>query len=265
MSDIDYGEMETLLTGSSLAELRRGLSMVKTELARLGSQDAQPLFEMLSAVFFIDPLDRPDLMPALDEALTLVMGFGGWVIPELVQQLDAGDLKVQMAVAHALGRIGADAIAPLSAEYRGSEDPERRAFILYALGRIKSAKIIEAVPLAIEATRASDDELRDTATRALGKFAESIPREALSTEACAEIETALRANLSDTRPSIRAKAVRSLGKLARNGLLEPAQRSRLEATLKLILGRDENFAWDRAYIVRREAGEALRHLGAAAE
>jgi hypothetical protein len=35
----------------------------------------------------------------------LVVGFGEWVIPALVEKLDAGDLKAQMAAGHALGRI----------------------------------------------------------------------------------------------------------------------------------------------------------------
>lgn len=41
------------------------------------------------------------------------------------------------------------------------------------------------------------------------------------------------------------------------------QRERWELAAKLhrILGEDENYEWDRAYVVRKEAREALKHVG----
>src|SRR5512137_624632 len=115
--------IKTLLESTRLEDLQRGLELVRAEIARSGSQDARPLFEMVASVFYIDPLDQPELMSVLDEAINLVVGFGNWVIPALVERLDAGDLKAQMAASHALGRIGADAIQPLMSEYGRREDP----------------------------------------------------------------------------------------------------------------------------------------------
>jgi len=135
--------IKTLLTSTEPEELNRGLELVRQEISREGSGEAKPLFEMVSALFYIDPLDQPNLVPVLDEAISLAVGFGEWVIPILVEHLDAGDLKAQMAIAHALGRIGADAIEPLMAEYRASTDPARRAFVVYALGKIRSPKIVQ--------------------------------------------------------------------------------------------------------------------------
>jgi hypothetical protein len=59
---------------------------------------------------------------------------------------------------------------------------------------------------------------------------------------------------------VRAKAVRSLGKLVRAAYLAPAQEERVRLAVLRILGRDEAHEWDRAFIVRREAEEALQHL-----
>ena len=123
-------------------DLREGLRLVKGEIARLGSEESRPLFEMVSTIFYIDPLDRPDLVPALDEAVSLVVGFGEWVIPVLIRQLEDGDIKAQLAVAHALGRIGADAIAPLLAEYQASTNASVRQFVLYTLSKVKSPMIV---------------------------------------------------------------------------------------------------------------------------
>ena len=92
--------------------------------------------------------------------------------------------------------------------------------MLYALGKIKSPRIVEALPTALEAAGAPDQELRDSATRALGKFAESIPAGRIGRGGAHDVGRAsCAANLSDGSPAIRAKAVRSLGKLARFGHL----------------------------------------------
>jgi len=260
MSDNAYQTIQSLLSSSEPDNLRQGLELIRSEIARIGSNEARPLFEMVTAIFYIDPLDRPDLMPVLDEAISLVVGFGEWVIPVLIETLDAGDLKAQMAVAQALGRIGADSISPLITEYETSTDPDRHIFVLYALGKIKSPAIVQAVPLALAAAQAEDLELRDTATRTLGKFAEVIPPAELPPDLRQQFVEQLRANLADPNAGIRAKAVRSLGKLAHYGHLTPSECEELKKTCRLMLGTDENFEWDRAYIVRKEAKEALQFV-----
>jgi HEAT repeat protein len=249
---------ERLLTSAKPEEIRQGLNLVKEEIAKVGASGATPLFEMVSTIFYIDPLDRPDLVPVLDEAISIVGGFGKWIVPVLVEQLDAGDIKAQIAVAQALGRIGDEAVEPLIAAYESSEETARRSFILYALGKVKSPSVVRAVRLALEADQSSDIELRDTATRAIGKLAESIPPSLLTEDVRRGFVERLQKNLADPKPSIRAKAVRSLGKLAKFGHLNVAEKQKLKATCLLLLGKDENFEWDRAYIVRKEAEEALK-------
>lgn len=260
MSNDPHQTIKTLLSSMKPEELRQGLELVKKEIGKVGPEEAKPLFEMVSSIFYIDPLDRPDLVPVLEEALNLVAGFGEWIIPLLVQNLDAGDIKAQVAVAHALGRIGADAITPLITEYQSSEDPARRTFILYALGKIKSPQVVRAAPLALEAAQSSDHELRDTATRAIGKFAESIPPSNLSEEQRQGFVESLQNNLADPNPGIRAKAVRGLGKMARCGHLNASEQERLKQLCHVLLGMNGNFEWDRAFIVRKEAEEALKYV-----
>ena len=254
-----YRMIEILFASTDPEKLKQGLDLVKKEIARVGSDEAKPLFELVASLFYIDPLDYPELVPILEDAISLVVGFGKWVIPVLIQKLDAGDLKAEIASAHALGRIGADTIAPLMAEYQSLSDPVRRAFLLYALGKIKSPKIVQAAHLALEAAESSDRELRDTATRTLGKFAESIPPSDLPEEMRRGFIEKLQKNLADPNPGIRAKSVRSLGKLAKYGHLTSEEREKLKTTLNLILGK-ESFEWDRAYIVRKQAEEALNYV-----
>jgi hypothetical protein len=67
----------------------------------------------------------------------------------------------------------------------------------------------------------------------------------------------LRKNLSDPSASVRAKAIRSLGKLAKYDHLTDSERDQLKAVCRHIMGTDEAGEWDRAYVVRKEAKEAL--------
>ncbi len=260
-NDDAYGEIRRLLSSADIADLRKGLELVRREIARIGSGEARPLFEILSAVFYVDTLDRPDLVPVLDEALSLVAGFGSWVIPALVDRLEAGDVKAQLAAGHALGRIGADAIAPLMVKYDAVADPAVRPFVLYALGKIASPLIAVAVPMMLEAIVSDELETRDTATRALGRMADSIPAGGLPGDLCRAVVDRLHAALADTHAGVRSKAVRSLGKMARAGHMTHAERDTLAATCRRLLGEDGSFEWDRAWVVRREAEEALRLTG----
>jgi len=255
-----YSTIRTLLASTKIEELRQGLELARSEISRIGSNESKPLFEMVSTIFYIDPWDRPDLMPILDEAISLVVGFGEWVIPILVKNLDTTDIKAQFAVAQALGRIGTDAIKPLMAEYESLVDPALRSFVLYTLGKIKSPKIVQAAFIAIEAAQSDDLELRDTAIRVIGKFAESIPPSHLSEELHRGFIERLQTNLADPSISIRAKGVRSLGKLAKYGHLTAPEREKLKELCRLFLDIDEEDYECWPYIIRKEAKEALKYV-----
>ena len=261
MSDESFQTIKALLSRAQPEELRKGLKLAGVEIPQADSPQARSLFEMISTLFYIDTLDHPEMAPILDEAVNLTVRFGSWIIPILIDGLDEGDLKAQMVIANVLGRIGANAIDPLMAEYRSTTNPTVRAFILYALGKVKSPQVIKAVPPALEAAQDENLELRDTATRALGKFVESLPPADLSKELRRELIECLRSNLSDPNASIRSKAIRSLGKMAKCDHLSDSECSQLKAVCYRLMGNDENREWDRAYIVRKEAEEALGYLG----
>ncbi len=261
MQEDTYRTIGNLLSSHEVADLLRGLALVKVEAPSVSAEDAQRLCELILPLFYIDPLDHPEHVPAIEEAITVTAGLGESVIPTLIQNLEMGDVKAQMAIASALGWMGAKAVDPLIAEYGSAcPDPSCRAFLLYALGKIKTPEIVKAAPLAAEAARSPDTELRDTATRAIGKFVESIPAGSLPNDVRLAFLDVLQANLSDHSPGVRAKAVRSLGKLAKYGHVTARERWELALRLRRILGQDENFEWDRAYVVRKEAMEALGYV-----
>lgn len=262
MNEETYRKIGELLSSHNPVELMQGLALVRAEALTATPEDAQRLCELILPLFYIDPLDHPEHVPAIEEAIMVTASLGEAVIPILIASLEAGDVKAQMAIAQALGWMGAKAIAPLLAEYESTcPDPSCRAFLLYALGKIKSPEIVKATHIALAAASSPDQELRDTATRAIGKFAESIPAGRLPEEIRVGFQEHLIRNLADPSPGIRAKAVRSLGKLAKHGHMTARERWELGAILRRILGEDERYEWDRAYVVRKEAREALQYVG----
>jgi HEAT repeat protein len=260
MSDDSYRTIRTLLASTRFEDLRRGLELAELEIVKVGSSEAKPIFMMVSPLFYLDALDHPELVPILDAAVSLAARLGPPIIPILIESLNSGDLKGQWAIAHVLGRIGADAISPMMMAYASATDPTLRAFILYALGKIKSPKIVQAAALALEAAESLNLELRDTATRALGKLAESIPPGSLPEDSKRMFLERLYKNLSDQNIGVRAKAMRSLGKLARYKHLTAPECAQLKAICRNMLGTDDSGEWDRAFRIRREAGEALKYL-----
>ncbi len=250
--------IEQLLAGSTPAEVRQGLELAREEIVRCGPEDAREAIDAITSLFYIDPLDRPDLKPCIDDAVDLVIGLGRQVIPSLLETLDEGDVKAQLVVANALGRIGADALEPLLEAYHGARDHHRKEFALYAIGHIRSPKVVRALPLALEGLEDDDPGMRDTATRAIGRMAEAIPAGEMPEELRDAIFRRLILAVSSPSPAIRAKAVRSLGKLAQYGHLRDDQKENVRRLMLRILGEDEDREWDHAYIVRKEAREALQ-------
>ena len=250
-----------LLSSTDPEDVSVGLEKLRARIPRAESDEQRRYVEMVSALFYIDTLDHPEYLAIVEDAIGLVGNVGAAAIPILMQEITAGNSQAQMAIGQALGRMGAEAIAPLVEHYNQTcPEASCRAFVLYALGKIKSPRIIEALPVALSAAAETDQELRDSATRALGKFAESLPEGALNAEQLTAMLEQLRVNLGDGSPAIRAKAVRSLGKLARYGHLSGEECQRLSVTLKRILGEDEHYEWDRAFVVRKEAREALQYV-----
>jgi len=132
--------------------------------------------------------------------------------------------------------------------------------ILNTLGKIKDPKVLETLPVLFEALDDPDPEVRDTAARAIGKMCEHLNPDLVSEEIRREMFERLLAKVSDRFAHVRSKAIRSLGKMARFGLLGDDRKARLGTILKRVLGEDEAGNWDLAYIVRAEAEKAKEHL-----
>lgn len=257
MSEVQFNGIKKLLGSTDSEEIHQGLVQIRSGLPEITEEAARELFEMVSALFYIDLLDHPEHAYVLDEAVNLVADFGEFVVPILLENLDAGDMKAQLTIGHAFGRVGEPALEPLLESYQCEESEECRIFLVYALGKIRSPRVIEAFESVLAAARSENLELRDTAVRALGRFVEVIDPADLPAEYKKGMLEAIKTNLADSSAGVRAKAIRSYGKLARYGHLTDQEKLACKKTCELLLGADDQYDWDRAYIVRKEAQEAL--------
>jgi HEAT repeat protein len=257
MATDTYQEIRVLLSSQDPEQIHQGLVMIREVLPTIDREAAASLFEMVFALFYIDILDHPEHADVLDEAVSLVADFGDFVLPILLENLDAGDMKAQLAIGHAFGRVGDSSLDMLLDSYLKAEDEQSGIFLIFALGKIRSPKVIRAFEPVLNAARSDNLELRDTATRALGNFVEVIPPQDLPQQYKEQMLEIIRLNLADTSPGVRAKAIRSYGKLARFGHLTKEEMKTCKRTCELLLGADDQYNWDRAYLVRKEAQEAL--------
>ena len=135
-----------------------------------------------------------------------------------------------------------------------------KAFIVYAIGKLKDPVVASAATLLISAAGDSNKEIRDSAVRTLGKITEVVKPGQISDAEKDKMVDVLNENAGDQSPSIRSKAFRSLGKMGEAGLLSAEQTKNLSARAHRVMGHDDKFNWDNAYIVRKEAQFALKAI-----
>jgi hypothetical protein len=243
--------------------IAEGLEYLRTRMASLPEAEFREAVEEVCSLFYVDTADRPDLQPLLDRAVGILAAQKLRVVGQLLELMRGSDIKSHLYLARTLAYVGQPAL-PALRRVIATDDPYSRSFALFAVGKVLDPAVREALPEVIGSLMHPDKEVRDSAARALGKIAEAVPATQLAEDRRAEIFEVLFRTLSDAQPAVRAKAVRSLGKLVRAAYLDPAQEERVRLAVLRILGRDEANEWDRAFIVRREAEHALSFLEARA-
>jgi HEAT repeat protein len=241
-------------------DIEEALRVLAGRMPGLADPELGRVAEAICSLFYVDNHDRPDLEPVLGLAEEILAGLGAPLVPHLLRFMKGSDLKSHLHLARTLGRLGAAAVPSLRRFIATEEDPYGRAFALYALGKVRDPVVHEALPEVVGALMHPDREVRDSAARALGKFVEVVPPQALTERRRNEMFEALFRALGDAQSAVRAKAIRSLGKMARAGCLTREQEDRVRDAARAIVGEDDEWHWDHAYIVRREAEETLRHL-----
>ncbi len=259
MSTDPVASVRQALRSSNKDQIEPAIRALGAQLPELSPAEFRGAVEALCSLFYIDTYDRPDLEPALELTVGVLAQHGGKVVPLLLEFMEGSDIKSHLYLAQTLGLIGRPALEPLRRFVATAEDAYGRSFALFAIGKLHDPIVHEA-PEVLGSLIHPDKEVRDSAARVIGKIAEIVPPEALTDRRRAELFDLLHRALDDKQPAVRAKVVRSLGKVAAARYLNAEQVARLRSTLRRLLGEDEHYDWDRAYIVRREAEEALGRL-----
>ncbi|GAB4278410.1 MAG: hypothetical protein Kow0092_34220 [Deferrisomatales bacterium] len=241
-------------------QIQKGLEALADKLPALEGDAFDEAIQAVTGLFYVDPMDHPELIPVLEQAEYLLADLRERAIPSILRFLGESDLKTHFHLAAVLGKMGYAAVGPLLEEYGRTGDDYARVFILYALGKVKDPKVLDALPALFDALEDPNPEIRDTAARALGKICEHVNPSLISEETRARLFDKLMARVSDRMAGVRSKAVRSLGKMARFGLLDRPRADKLRSTLAGILGETEGENWDVAYIVRAEAQKARAYV-----
>lgn len=238
----------------------QGIREIESHLPKLEGRKFKEALSSLSSLFYIDTFERPDLQPVIDRVFETFKRFKAKTIPFLLSSTRESDFKFQLNLARALGKIGKPAIKPILSRLNGSRDPNEKSFLLYALGKIKDPAIVVAIPVFLKGLKDKDQEVRDSAARTLGKVFEVTPPSKISFRNRSLIFESIWKRISDESSGVRGKAVRSLGKMVKNGFMDDEQQKRLNKVVQQLLGQDESYNWDIAYIVRREAQEVYDYF-----
>ena len=237
-------------------QIQNALEDLARRLPTLSGPEFEEAVHAVAGLFYIDPMDHPELLPVMERAEDLLADQRERVIPVLLGSLGETDLESHFHLAAVFGKIGYAAVGPLLDAYGKLSDTYDRVFVLYALGKIKAVEVLDALPTLFEAVEDPNPEIRDTAARALGKVCEHVSPDKLDDETRKGMFRRLMDRVSDRFAGVRSKAVRSLGKMARFGLLSKGQKKEVSQAVDRILGEDEAGNWDVAYIVRAEARKA---------
>lgn len=237
-----------------------GVNEAEKIMSSLGESDFLATVEALTALFYMDTYDNPEFAPLVKRTSEVLCEQKERAIRPLINKLNSTDIKFVMNIADTLGKMGAASLRTLMETYENTDDANTRIFALYAIGKIKDPVVRNAVQLIIKATGDSNREIRDTAVRTAGKMAEVTPASKLPDyirdQLCDEVINSAK----DRSTAVRAKALRSLGKMAKNGYLNADQKSKVVKISHNLLGNAEAEA-DDAFIVRKEAQFALQQIG----
>jgi len=260
MGDIDMETIQERLRAQAPRPNLETLIDLNRPIPRLDSEARKTLASTVSSLFYIDTVDLPDFSTVVDLAVKVVAGMGPGLIPYHLQEMQGTDFKALLCFSRVLAALGTDSINPIVETCKGSAEKHLLVGAVYALSKIRDESVLTGFPLIVGLCGNVSKEVRDTAVRALGKLIEHLPPSCFSADQRERAFETLMAATCDSSPGIRAKGVRGLGKMENRGLLNPAMRERTQRRIRQVLGRQETNVWDTAYIVRREAQEALEYF-----
>ncbi len=261
MAPLDINELHSAIRHSDPVMIRKAIAVVGKNLDDLELRQIPEVVEVMASLFYIDLGDKPEFNPVIEETVSVIAAIGEPAIPTLMWLLGESDYKANLMLARTLGKIGPPAYGPLKDMFYFPTTPWHRSLAMFGLAKMHEAALMEVLPDTVTALEDSDREIRDTAARTIGRIIDSFKPGQLPRDIVDLAFERLLLRFRDQSAVVRSKAVRSIGKMARNNYLDSDKLEVAVESIKGLLGMDESEP-DPFYLVRNEAEEALRHLEA---
>jgi hypothetical protein len=217
------------------------------------------IVEILASLFYIDLGDKPDWAPAVEDTVSVITSIGEPAVPTLIWLLGESDYKANLTMARVLGNIGPPAYGALKDLFYNPPTPWHRCLSMFALAKMHEGALMEIIPDTVNALDDSDREIRDTAARTIGRIIDSFHPGQVPQDFANHAYERLLLRLRDTSAVVRAKAVRSIGKMARNNYLDFDMLIVAIEAVRELLGEGGEDP-DPFYLVRKEAEGTLEWL-----
>ena len=257
---MDIDKLVAQLASEDIQEILAGVQSIADESDRLDDSQLSECVSVLCSVFAADTSERPDMAEVIEIATAVLVGLGPKIVPTLLLAMQAADVHEILRYARVLGRIGQGAVDPIMRFYETASEPWIRGAALYAVSKVQDPSIASLVPELCLALHDDHHGPRESAARALGKVVLRCSPNQVHKAHRDKMFDELMHHVSDTHPGVRARIVSCLGKMAKFRYLDDEQRKQVRKTMKSLVGQDDQFQWDRAFIVRREAEQALQVL-----
>ncbi len=248
-----HANLMSKLQSEDIPQIKEAISQLGTLSVDFTEKERAEAVEVVMGIFYIDTIDHPEMVSVLERAEDWLATQPESIIPTLLGCLADSDFKIDFHIASTLGKMGDRALNHILKAHREATDQLSKVFTLYAIGKVRGPKAKEAIPVLIEEMDNEDQEVRDTATRAVGKVFENINSHLLDEPTRKALFGKLIEKVSDPTPGVRSKAFRSLGKMTKLDLINVTNEHRLLEICKKTLGESEAQNWDIAYVVRMEA------------
>lgn len=261
MVPVDVNSLYEELTSDNPASVRKAVAQINRDVENIEPRQIPEIVEIMASVFYIDLGDKPEFTEAVEDTVKAIAAIGEPAIPTLMWLIGESDYKANLMIARTLGKIGPPAYGPLKDMFYYPESPWQRSLAMFSLAKMHEAALMEIFPDTVIALDDSDREIRDTAARTVGRIIDSFKPGQIPQDFVSNAFERLLPRLRDSSAVVRAKAVRSIGKMASKRYLDDEQLASARDAVGALLGENENDP-DPFFLVRREAEEAREHIEA---
>jgi len=254
-------EISKKLSTQTEASIKEGLDQIKL-IEDFTAEEKIALAGALTSVFY--HFTHTERFRALRMSVHVENGiasFGEEVIPFIFNEIIEADGESAAYLGKSFAKIGKPGIDYLLGEW--DHHRENRGALInltQTLSNYKFSEIQEAIPFVLAANKGKNFHLTSMSLCTIGRWIEKSDSTVIDRTLVNNLFDHAFSFLSSTQPLVRRSAVRALGKMCRKKLLCVEREKKTKNAFLAIEGKDGQYSWDDAYIVRKEAELYLKYM-----